>query len=151
MFGRWLETKKAARHGAGKTQPPVPTVTKSRNSAKIGRDIEQKASGWLKAQGLQLLQKNYCCRLGEIDLVMLDGQQLVFVEVRYRRHIGYGGATASVDRRKQRKLCRAAAYFLACNPTLAQRRCRFDVIAAQGKANSATIHWTWIRNAFSEH
>jgi len=143
MFGRWLESIKG--------QPPTATTNKSDSDrAKTGRYIEQKANEWLKAQGLLLLQKNYRCRLGEIDLVMRDGRTLVFVEVRYRRHIDYGGAVASVDRRKQRKLRRAAAHYLTSNPALAQRPCRFDVIAAQGNANSATIHWTWVRDAFDE-
>jgi len=140
MFGRWLERKKAARHGTNKTH----------DRATVGRDIEKKASAWLTTQGLHLLQENYRCRLGEIDLVMRHGPQLVFVEVRYRQHINYGGAIASVDRRKQKKLRRAAAHFLTSNPAFAQQSCRFDVIAAQGNANSAIIHWTWIRDAFSE-
>lgn len=154
MFARWLTRRPNSKDATvpAKCQPTIPgAVSKGAAARKMGSDIEQKASRWLKDQGLELVQSNYRCRLGEIDLVMNHGPLLVFVEVRYRRRIDYGGAVASVDRRKQKKLRLAAAHFLAHNLRHSQRRCRFDVIAAQANANSATIHWTWIRDAFGDY
>ena len=108
---------------------------------RIGTDAEARAAELLARQGLQLVTRNYRCRAGEIDLVMRDGDQLVFVEVRKRSHAGFGGALASVDGAKQRRLRIAAEHYLM------QSRwngpCRFDVVgfdhASQG---------TWIRDAF---
>lgn len=109
----------------------------------IGKDAERNAETWLMAQGLQLVQRNLRCRLGEIDLIMTDGNHLVFIEVRRRKHSLYGGAAASVDWRKQRKLLQAARFFLAGNPNWANHPCRFDVIAFEG--NNEPL---WYRNAF---
>ena len=78
-----------------------------------GNTAETLALEFLNAQGLELLERNFRCRTGEIDLIMRDDATLVFVEVRYRRSGAYGGAAGSVDRRKQQRVTRAALYFLA--------------------------------------
>ncbi len=113
-----------------------------------GRLAEAIAGRHLEACGLRLLARNLNCKAGEIDLVALDGAVLVFVEVRARRDAAFGGAAASVNRRKQTRLIRAARYFL---PILARRhlagrvpRCRFDVVSLE----SGDIRW--IRDAFTE-
>lgn len=113
-----------------------------------GRDAEHLAARWLEQQGLRVVERNLLCRAGEIDLVALDGAVLVFVEVRKRRSSSHGGAAASVNRSKQRRLLRAAHYFL---PQLARRHCagripacRFDVVCMQ----SGELQW--IRHAFTE-
>jgi len=115
-----------------------------------GRDCEVAAAEYLAQAGLQPVASNVGARCGELDLVMLerDGEDdiLVFVEVRYRRHAGFGGGAASVDARKQRKLARAAGLFLAAHPRYRDLPCRFDVIAASGDA--ATLELEWIRDAF---
>ena len=79
----------------------------------LGHSIEALACGFLQVQGLSLVEKNYYCRLGEIDLIMLDRdhQTLVFVEVRFRAHAFHGNPTESVDWKKQRKLTHSAALF----------------------------------------
>ncbi len=99
---------------------------------------EQQACRWLQARGLRLLQQNYRCRQGEIDLVMQDGAQLVFVEVRMRSSDHAGGAAASVSSAKQRRLRAAAAHYLLRwrNPP----RCRFDVLAIDGE------QMQWLQN-----
>ena len=111
-----------------------------------GHRSENRAARWLEDQGLRVLERNLLCRAGEIDLVALDGRVLVFVEVRYRGSASHGGAAASVNRRKQQRLLRAAQYFL---PGLARRycagrtpACRFDVICEQDGGMQ------WIRHAF---
>lgn len=109
----------------------------------IGKEAERNAENWLISQGLQCIQRNMQCRLGEIDLIMTDGEYLIFVEVRYRRNLGFGSAASTVDWRKQRKLLRAARFFLAANPQWSNHPCRFDVVAFEG--NGLPL---WYRNAF---
>lgn len=104
-----------------------------------GQAGEDAALAYLTAQGLTLLQRNFRCKGGEIDLVMQDGAALVFVEVRQRANLRHGGAAASVTRSKQARLIIAAQIYL-------QRyrmppACRFDVIAIDG------AKLEWLRNA----
>lgn len=107
----------------------------------IGRHAEQYAEKYLHQQGLQLLQRNYRCRGGEIDLIMTDDETLVFVEVRYRRHQGFGGAAASVDRYKQQRLLVAAQHYLQKHHA-GNHPCRFDVVAVMpGKNGQNAIEW----------
>lgn len=109
-----------------------------------GRIAEDRALAFLQAQGLTLLERNYRCRHGEIDLVMEDGRGLVFVEVRYRSGTRHGGALESVDRRKQAKLLIAAASFL--QERRLDRPSRFDVMALAPTHNGLAVHW--VRDAF---
>ena len=114
--------------------------------ADAGRDAESHACDYLLAQGLSLLTRNFSSRRGEIDLIMDDGQSLVFIEVRYRRHDAYGSGAESVDRRKQARLTACAQHYLQENPAASQRPCRFDVVAISGAGDKPEIHW--IRDAF---
>lgn len=109
-----------------------------------GADAEKSAVKHLKSNGLQLLQRNYRCAAGEIDIVMQDQQELVFVEVRYRSSDQFGGAASSVDSRKQRKLRMTGESFLQRHPSLRFTGCRFDVVAIDG----ADHRIDWIRDAF---
>ena len=110
-----------------------------------GKDAEDRACHYLQAQGLQLLRRNYRSKRGEIDLILQDKDSLVFVEVRYRRHPGFGSAAESVDRHKQSRLIACAQYFLQTHPDTGQQPCRFDVISITGTADTLE----WIPNAFS--
>ena len=117
----------------------------------IGTLWENAASAHLQHAGLQPLARNFNCRFGEIDLIMLDksgreGNCTVFVEVRYRGTTMRGGGLASVGPAKRRKLVRAAAVYLQANPRLAGQPCRFDVIACQG--TPAQPQFEWARAAF---
>ncbi len=114
-------------------------------AAERGAEAENLALAFLEKQGLDLLERNFHCRLGEIDLVMKDQESLVFVEVRYRRRSGFGSGAASVDYRKQQKLVATASYFLRGQGDLPPP-CRFDVISVSGQLGSAEIDW--IENAF---
>ena len=116
----------------------------------IGKDAEQKALAYLKRQGLKLISQNYHCRFGEIDLIMQDKEQLVFIEVRSRRHRNWGGAVLSVDVHKQKKLIKTASYFLSQQKSSNLPVCRFDVIAFEanrenGSGDSCPI---WYKDAF---
>ncbi len=108
-----------------------------------GADKERLAQTYLEAQGLLLVASNYRCRRGEIDLVMRDGQTLVFVEVRYRASERFGGAAASVGLAKQRRLQAAAGHFLQGHGHGNALPCRFDVLAI-----GAGDRIDWIRDAF---
>ena len=112
-----------------------------------GRQAEALARRYLQQQGLQLVSQNWRCKRGELDLVMLDGDTVVFVEVRYRRHIAWGGAIESIDWRKRQRLVIAAQLFLQCETRWASSPCRFDVITL-GRDQSTAQAPEWIRNAF---
>lgn len=112
-----------------------------------GRAAEEQALSHLESQGLTMVARNFRCRVGEIDLIMLHGQSLVFVEVRSRKCNRYASAAASVDFRKQRKLARAAGYFLLRRPGFRHHPVRFDVVALDGPSPERyTIQW--LRDAF---
>jgi len=112
-----------------------------------GFAAEDHALHWLQEQGLQLVTRNWRCRGGELDLVMLDADTVVFVEVRYRLHASHGGALASIDARKQRKLALAANLFLQQESCWATYPCRFDVVAMQGSGHAGQP-LQWVKNAF---
>ncbi len=111
-----------------------------------GEAVESAACAYLQASGLQLVEKNYRCRYGEIDLIMLDQNDLIFVEVRYRKNDLFGGATQSVDAKKRQKIRHTAETFLQQNQAMEFNGCRFDVVAVSGNPTDYKIQW--IRNAF---
>lgn len=111
---------------------------------KAGAQAELTAARYLQRQGMRLLQSNYRCRFGEIDLIMEDRGWLVFVEVRLRTRTDFGGAAASIDARKQHKLILAAQHYLASvSPT---PPCRFDVVLLGAAEGGDGIEW--LKNAF---
>ena len=97
-----------------------------------GKDAENNAFKFLSQQGLKHQARNYHCRHGEIDIIMLDRSTLVFIEVRARQYKAWGGASASVDTRKQRKILKTAQHFLSTHPRFQDAACRFDVVAYEG-------------------
>jgi putative endonuclease len=111
-----------------------------------GKAAEQAAARFLAAKGLHMLTRNYRCRLGELDMVMRDGNSLVFVEVRYRRRSDFGSAVDSVDARKRGRLVAAARHYLAQQRLPEDTPCRFDVIAISPAADNDGVEW--VRNAF---
>ncbi len=110
---------------------------------KGGEEAESAALSLLQNEGLSLLQRNYRCKLGEIDLVMKDGDTIVFVEVRKRSNQDFGGARESITGVKQNRILKAARHYLMGCDT--EPSCRFDAVLYEGKG-----HAEWIRNAFSE-
>ncbi|HWT73045.1 MAG TPA: YraN family protein [Oxalicibacterium sp.] len=117
---------------------PRPRTTKQ----VVGQAGEDAALAWLQQRGLALAERNFRCKGGEIDLVMQDGETLVFVEVRKRADKLHGGAAASITPAKQRRLIAAAQHYL-------QRYrmpppCRFDVIAIDGEET------VWLKNAIEQ-
>ncbi len=114
---------------------------------KLGTSSENLASEYLIRQGFQLIEKNYRCPIGEIDLIVRDQSHLVFVEVKSKRSIKYGIPAYAVNWRKQNKLVQLAKWYLKSN-RIDKQSCRFDVVS---------IHWPLgeeaeikhVRNAFS--
>lgn len=120
------------------------------NSQVFGKAQESKAARYLQTQGLKLHCRNYRCRSGEIDLIMIDSDTLVFIEVRYRRNEQFGGALDSVTAAKQKKIRRTAEHYLQSHPRLQYLGCRFDVIGLtpQATSHATEIRLDWIKNAF---
>ncbi len=108
-----------------------------------GDAAEDRALHLLQERGLVLIERNYRCRVGEIDLVMRDGEALVFVEVRYRADGRHGSAAETVSIAKQRRLVAAARRYLQQHPAAARGPCRFDVVAITGDRVD------WLRAAFA--
>ncbi|HCA26365.1 MAG TPA: YraN family protein [Betaproteobacteria bacterium] len=111
------------------------------NSA--GAAAEKQAAQFLRRQGLALIEANYRCRFGEIDLIMRDGAALVFIEVRLRRRGMFGGAAESITWRKQQCLLKTAQHYLRDRGNLPL--CRFDAVLLEGEARQRI---EWIKNAF---
>ncbi len=113
-----------------------------KNSRAVGREYEKQAAEYLAGLGYRILEKNFRCRMGEIDLIAKEGGYLVFVEVKYRSGTRMGEPQEAVDGRKQRKICRTASYYCMMHRVLAQQACRFDVVAC------CAGEWVVIQNAF---
>jgi putative endonuclease len=108
-----------------------------------GARAEDQALHFLVSHGLELAQRNYRCRMGEIDLILRDGKTVVFVEVRMRRGRVFGGAAESITTAKQAKLIATARHYLAGKrPT---PPCRFDAVLIEAGAEPV-----WIKDAFGE-
>ena len=112
----------------------------------LGQHYEQLAAGYLQQQGLRLISSNFKCKAGEIDLIMRDGDTLVFVEVKYRASAAFGGAMAAVTYSKQQKLLRASRWYLQQH-RLSDQPCRLDVLAIEGQP---PFQYHWVKNAISQ-
>ncbi len=115
----------------------------------IGKQIENLAAIYLQNNNLQLLEKNFRSKFGEIDLIFKDplaNYQIVFVEVRYRKSIFFGEPAATINKIKQFKLIKTAKYYLNNKFNNQQIYCRFDVVACSGPLDSIKIEW--FKNAF---
>ena len=118
-----------------------------RDTRTVGFDAERVADRYLQDRELKPVTRNFRCRLGEIDLIMLDEDCLVFVEVRYRASNRFSSASLTIDIHKQRKIIRTAALFLAKRSQFANSTVRFDVVAIDADDHgNKTIEW--IKDAF---
>jgi putative endonuclease len=109
-----------------------------------GRRAESLACDYLKQRGLKLVARNFLCKLGELDLIMRDGETLVFVEVKFRQRSDYGHGSEAVNRSKQNKLIRTAQVYLQQHPEYTNLPMRFDVISIEGEPPRLQ----WLANAF---
>lgn len=115
---------------------------KKQNDRRVGTAYEEKACVFLKEQGLQILERNFRVRQGEIDIVAREGNTLVFAEVKYRKNPSSGLPEEAVTARKQKQISRVALFYLSFRHLPLTTSCRFDVVAICGE----TIRW--YRNAF---
>lgn len=114
---------------------------------RTGARFESVAEAHLREAGLAVLDRNYRCRAGEIDLVMRHGQVIVFVEVRYRRSTEFGTPLETITPRKQQRIVQTARHYLVAHPSLAEMPCRFDAVGISGSPGN--FQTNWIRDAFS--
>ena len=118
----------------------------SENSYERGQRAELVALDYLKNNGLELLEHNYHGPGGEIDLIMLDNNVIVFIEVRYRSNNSYAGAIESIDRKKCERIIKTSQKYLQNNRWASRNLCRLDVITISGSIDNPGIGW--IKNAF---
>ncbi|RKZ89130.1 MAG: YraN family protein [Gammaproteobacteria bacterium] len=110
-----------------------------------GKQAEQLALTYLQQQGLSLVTRNFHSRRGEIDLIMMDKETLVFIEVRYRKSSKYGSALESVNHTKQSRIIHTAKIFLQQHSGN-HLECRFDVVAISPNNNTSEV--IWVKDAF---
>jgi putative endonuclease len=127
------------RHNTG-----APSGVTQATRVQQGGIAETLACRYLEARGLELVSRNYRCRLGELDLIMRDGRHLVFIEVRSRGHGRYGHPAETVTRTKQQRLLRTAAHYLQRHDW--KMPCRFDVVAITARGDAPELEW--IKDAF---
>lgn len=118
----------------------------NQNKRATGAAYEQEAACWLESRGVRILERNYRCRQGEIDMIgqeqTPDGRYLLFIEVKYRSTRKQGDPAEAVTGRKQNRIRNAACYYLYAHGLGEDTPCRFDVVGILGD------EWNWIKNAF---
>lgn len=112
------------------------------NKRTEGTKKETLAVEYLQAQGVTILERNYRCKRGEIDIIGRDGEYLVFFEVKYRRTSQYGFAQEAVTLQKQKTICLVSDYYRMVKHLPALGYYRYDVIAINGE------DLQWFKNAF---
>ena len=114
------------------------------NNRQLGADYEKLAAEYLQSQGYEILEHNFRCRSGEIDLIAREDEYLCFVEVKYRAGSSCGSPLDAVNSHKQRQILKVAKYYLMRKGMTMDTPCRFDVVAIEGK------EITLLCNAFGE-
>ena len=115
----------------------------------LGDDYENRAVALIEGRGLYWLERNFRGKIGEIDIIAKDGEQLVFIEVRARTNRYFDSAAGSVNWRKQQRIVRTAQLFLQRRLECAGMPCRFDVIAFEPPQSGSLPQIRWIRGAFT--
>lgn len=113
------------------------------NKRRLGTRYELIARRFLELNGLECLEQNYYCKLGEIDGIYRDGETIVFVEVKYRFNSKLGDPTEAVNYHKQIQISKCAKFYITTHGLRFDRSYRFDVVAFKGKKIK------WIKDAFS--
>ncbi len=103
------------------------------NNRETGSRHEKLAAAYLRQKGYRILEFNYRCPWGEVDLIAREGSYLVFVEVKYRRSARWGMPAEAVDSRKQERIRRAASWYLSARRLSGETPCRFDVVGILGE------------------
>lgn len=103
------------------------------NRRRLGAAYEEKAAKYLQSQGYQIIERNFRCKLGEIDLIAKEREVLVFLEVKYRKTGQYGEPTDAVTPAKKRTICRVADFYRMSRRIPESQNCRFDVVSILGE------------------
>jgi len=116
----------------------------------IGSRAETAVRYFLCSNNLEFITSNYSCRQGEIDLIMLDNEQLVFVEVKYRKSRQFGPGFDHVTPKKQQRIVTTARYYLHQHKLTEKISCRFDVVSVEPMSNRlpGDFCFKWFKNAF---
>ena len=117
-------------------------------ACEIGAEAETDACRFLESAGLQLIQRNYRCKMGEIDLIMQDKETLVFVEVRKRSHPDFGSGVESISPEKQRRIIKTALHYLLETQQYDAVPTRIDVVDIGLHTGHHAVEW--IKNAIME-
>lgn len=120
-------------------------MIKERNKRRLGAWVEQAVKEYLLYHGFKILEMNYRCKQGEIDIIARDAEYYVFIEVKYRNAVNYGMPQEAVGTAKQRRICKAAQYYLYCHDLGEFTPVRFDV------ASVLENKITYYKNAFEFH
>ena len=115
---------------------------KNKNTTEIGQSAESRAAEYLTKQGLKIIDRNFSAKTGEIDLIALDAETLVFIEVKFRKSNRFGQPYETVTHSKQQKIIRTAQTFLLKNKKYTNNACRFDIISMLND------EITWFKHAF---
>lgn len=128
------DNRKGKSYTAGCTEPfgKLPRAAHE-NRRRTGSRYEQLAAASLVRMGFEILEQNYRCRAGEIDLIAREQRYLVFIEVKYRSSGQSGDPAEAVDRKKQRRIIKTARYYLMTHGYSEDTPCRFDVAAILGE------------------
>ncbi len=116
------------------------------NKRRTGEGIEALVCDHITDLGAAVLEKNFRCRFGEVDIIARDGKYLCFIEVKYRKDIRYGSPQEAVTSSKQKHICNVSKFYLYSKYKSFDVPVRYDVIAVSPKDNIYTINW--IKNAF---
>ncbi len=117
-------------------------MIKEHNKRKLGAKIEQMVKEYITQNGFYVLEMNYRCKQGEIDIIAKDGDYYVFIEVKYRSNTQFGTPQEAVGIAKQKRICKAAQYYMYAHHLDAFTPIRFDVVAVLGQ------EITYFSNAF---
>lgn len=104
-----------------------------KESYETGKYYEEQAALWLKEQGYEILERNFRCSFGEIDIIAVQDLYIVFTEVKYRSGSKWGTPEEAVTKQKQRRISNTALYYMTYCCTGKGRQCRFDVLCTDGK------------------
>ncbi len=116
------------------------------NKRTTGTDKENLACRYLEENNACILDKNFRCRQGEIDIIAKDGRFLCFIEVKYRQNDKYGYAQEAVNRQKRQKICKVSKFYLYSKYKSYDLPVRYDVIAIS--QTDDILVFNWIKNAF---
>jgi putative endonuclease len=116
------------------------------NKRASGGNYEQIACNYITEQGAEILNRNFRCKLGEVDIVAKDGKYLCFIEVKYRSDDRFGGPEAAVNIVKQKKICKISLSYMNIFKLPEDTPVRYDVVAIHGEDRALTV--SWLKNAF---